>query len=265
MADIVIGLLWAGLFTYVAWCWAGRSRRARAWAGQPLQHPLVLGTLPAMVLLLFSFGLQGVFGDAVLPLSAPLFLLSFVVLLFAFYTPGWWGPRWFHRMSDRDKVNTRDPLNAAAITMLAGRSPGTSAVRAAEAFSGRGKPVGRWPGGYIYDPDTAERTHGMSRCGTVDGTLTLYPQGLTFAASKAEDELQEHETVLVLPREEISAARVVSARAGVDGVARRGFFHRSPFPRLVVETRERSYLFDVSWGKASRLAGQITAVTSRMP
>lgn len=52
--------------------------------------------------------------------------------------------------------------------------------------------------------------------------MTLYDAGVTFAATKAEDMLRARETMLMLPAEQITGARVVSPRAGADGVPRRG-------------------------------------------
>lgn len=264
MADVLIPLLGPVILTCVAWAWAGRSRRARAWAGEPIAPLLVLGVFPAMGLMLSSFGLNKLFGDVVSPLTSLLFLVSILTLLFGFITPRFWGPRWYHRMSDKDKLDTSDSLNATAIAVMAGRGPGPSAIKASEVFGGRGKPLSRWRGGYVYDPDVRERAHGMARRGTVDGTLTLYAEGVTFAASNWEDELREEETVLVLPREKVCGVRVVPPRAGADGVQRRGFWFRSWFSRLVVETGDDSYLFEVSWGRARQVAERVNAMTGQV-
>lgn len=147
---------------------------------------------------------------------------------------------------------------------MAGRGPGRSAVKAADAFGGRGEVLGQWQGGYVYNPDTTERAHGMARWGTVDGTLMLCTEGLTFAASKAEETLREKLTVLVLPQEEIRGVRVVSPRAGADGVQRRGFWYRSWFPRLVVDTGDGTYLFEVDWARVKQVADRITTITGRV-
>lgn len=101
----------------------------------------------------------------------------------------------------------------------------------------------------------------MARRGTVDGMLTLYSEGVTFAATKGEDALREKLTVLVLPREEVRGVLVVPPRAGADGVQRKGFWFRSWFSRLVVETGDDRYLFEVSWGRARRVADRVNAMT----
>lgn len=264
MTGVLVTLVWVPILAYVGWCWAGRSRRARAWAGQPTQHPLVLGVFPGMGLMLFSLWLVAAFGDGASPVSAPFFLASVLVFLFAFYTPRWWGPRWFHQMSKRETVNTRDSLNAAGITAMAGRGPGASAIKAREAFGGSAEPLNHWRGGYVYDPDSRERAHGAARWGTVDGTVTLYTEGLSFAATNAEDALRGQETVLVLSIGQITGVWVVPSRAGGDRVQRRGFWYRSWFPRLVVETGDREYLFDIAWGKAKQVAQQISTITGRV-
>lgn len=264
MAEILVPLIWVPILAYVAWCWAGRSRRARSWAGNPFGHGIVLGWAPAVGLMFFSFWLHKVLGDLVSPVTSSLFLLSFIVLILGLFTPRWWGPRWFRRMSDEEKVDVHKPLNAAGMAAISGRGPGRSAAKAADAFGGRGELLGEWQGGYVYDADTTEREHGMARCGTVDGTLMLCTEGLTFAASKAEDTLREKPMVLMLPQEEIRGVLVVPPRAGADGVQRKGFWFRSWFPRLVVETGDGSYLFEVDWGRATQAADRITSITGRV-
>lgn len=104
MAEFLVPLLWVPILGYVAWCWAGRSQRARAWSGNPFMHGLVLGAAPGVGLLFFAFWLNKVFGDAVSPVTSALFVLSIILfLVFGIYHPRWWGPRWFHRMSANER------------------------------------------------------------------------------------------------------------------------------------------------------------------
>jgi hypothetical protein len=63
--------------------------------------------------------------------------------------------------------------------------------------------------------------------------------------------------VLVLLAADITGVRVVPARAGADGVRRRGIRWRSVFPRLVVETAGDRYVFEVAFGAAKRAAARI--------
>jgi hypothetical protein len=53
----------------------------------------------------------------------------------------------------------------------------------------------------------------------------------------------------MVPAADVIMARVVPARAGTDGVVRRGIVGRSLYPRLVVDTRSGSLLFDVAGAK----------------
>jgi hypothetical protein len=55
---------------------------------------------------------------------------------------------------------------------------------------------------------------------------------------------------MVRSADEVIGARVVSARAGTDGVVRKGWWQRSPLPRLVVDTRSGPLLFEVMGAKA---------------
>lgn len=143
------------------------------------------------------------------------------------------------------------------MTALSGWGPGSSADKASRAFGSFAQQFDKWRGGYVYDPDTKQRAHGMAQRGTVTGKITLYAEGVTFGATKSEDALREQETVLVLPIGHITDARVVPARAGVDGVPRRGRLYRSPLPRLVIDTSDGSYLFDLDWGGAKKVAEQV--------
>jgi hypothetical protein len=63
--------------------------------------------------------------------------------------------------------------------------------------------------------------------GAVGGHLALYPGGLTFAASATEDSLRDQSTVMVVPTAQVVGARVMPARAGADGVVRKGVLWRS--------------------------------------
>jgi hypothetical protein len=56
--------------------------------------------------------------------------------------------------------------------------------------------------------------------------------------------------VVVVPAAEVTGARVVPARAGPDGVVRKGIIGRSLYPRLVVDTQSGPLLFDVVGAKA---------------
>lgn len=82
---------------------------------------------------------------------------------------------------------------------------------------------------------------------------------IIFHASGTEDALCGHPVVVPIDTAEITGVRVVPARTGADGVKRPGIAYRSLYPRLVVATVDRDYLFDLI--RARRVAEQIrTAV-----
>jgi hypothetical protein len=253
------------LLGHTWWCWSGRSR---AWAARTFSRQWVLGWEPGLGTLLLGFGIVGLFAGtgAAVP-GALLVVVGFALLalglLAIFLEPRWWGPRWAHGRGSVDRRPDRgDALTAA--TVAAGAKPRfsseTRGARQAKAFGDR---VDSWRGSQVYDADTAERAHALAGRGAVGGHLTLYRRGLVFAGNRSEDALRGQPTVIALPAADIVRARVVPARAGADGVRRSGVRGRSLFPRLVIETRGPTYLFEVMSAKG--VARRISEVLERSP
>jgi hypothetical protein len=237
----------AGIFFYLWRCWSGRSRR---WATQAFTNQLVYAILPGLGAIFFAFGIMvlvgGLVGDVLMATAVVICLLGVVALVFE---PRWWGPRWYHELRRGDpQPDLQDPLTALVTGATTPAAPFSSQAEAAEALGGTA--VARWRGSYVHDPDARHREHGLAAVGAVGGHLLLYPGGLAFAASGIEDRLRDRPTVVVVPAADVITARVVPARAGVDGVVRKGIVGRSLYPRLVVDTRSGSLLFDVIGAKA---------------
>jgi hypothetical protein len=231
-----------GILVYVWWCWSGRSRR---WATRAFINQLVYAILPGLGLFLIAAAVKNVVGDPagdlLVAVATAVGLLGFVALLFE---PRWWGPRWYHDLqASNPQPDLSDRLTAVWVSSTA-PAPFSSDLKAAQAFGET--PVARWRGNYVYDPDDRHRTHGLAVPGAVAGHLNLYPGGLTFAANATEDSLRDRSTVVVVPADEVTGARVVPARAGADGVVRKGLMWRSLYPRLVVDTRAGPLLFEVT-------------------
>ncbi|MGI5471782.1 hypothetical protein [Streptomyces sp. CA-132043] len=264
----ISGLIWAvtgGLgVAYVAWCWGGRSRSARAWAAIDRGPALALIAIPAFAFPLFGAGVCMFFG---LPkvLIIPFGLVTLFCLVMVFIgvadPPKWWGPGWFRRGEHKKDFNGAASRGALGtfVESSAARTPGvlSSQEERGRNFGNVSEPVARWKGGWVHDPDTAEQRHGLARKGTVEGTLAWYPQGLGFAATEREDALRGRTTVVTIPADQLTGVEVVPARAGADGRPRRGVRRRSPFPRLVVRTASDAYVFDVARGRARRVAAFI--------
>jgi hypothetical protein len=241
-----------GILLYVWRCWSGRSRR---WATRAFTNQMVYALLPGMGAILVAFAVKVVFGD---PLGNLLMAVAVVVcilgLVALIFEPRWWGPRWYHDLhASNPQPDLQDPLTAV-VTSATVPAPFSSRLKAARAFGET--PVARWRGSYVHDPDTRHREHGLAAPGAVGGHLTLYPGGLTFAATATEDSLRDQSTVVVVPAAEVIRARVVPARAGADGVIRKGVMWRSLYRRLVVDTRAGPLLFEVAGAKAK--AAKIT-------
>jgi hypothetical protein len=248
---VVPFLAGVGMLLYVWWCWSGRSRR---WARRVFGDVLVLSSLPALGGILIAFAIKVVIsdriGDFVLWVAIAVGWLGFIAVGFQMlgFRPRWWGPRWYH---DLQASNPQPDLShgpTAALISSTVPASFSSDLEAAQAFGEA--PVARWRAQYIYDPDTRHRDHGMAPPGTVAGHLALYRGGLTFAALASEDSLREEPTVVVVPAAKVMRARVVPTHAGADGVVRKGWYRRSLFPRLVVDTRGGSLLFEVARAKA---------------
>ncbi|MGH8867255.1 MAG: hypothetical protein ACRDYU_04580 [Actinomycetes bacterium] len=176
--------------------------------------------------------------------------------------PRWWGPRWLRETSREERrPNVREPLSALMVG-FGGDSGVRSAAEAAQVFTGSAR-FGSWRGNYVYEPDSMQRAHGLAPRGAVDGYLTAYEAGLVFSASRLEDNLRGESTVLAIDAEQVVGVRVVPARAGADGVKRKGVLFRSAFPRLVVDTRDGSLVFDFL--RSRRIAERLQPLVSRNP
>lgn len=80
-----------------AWCWLGRTPRARWWFRRTGYYPLVLGALPGFGVLLLVGGLYRLLGSGVEGYLTPFFLVGAVILFIGVIHPRWWGPGWFRR------------------------------------------------------------------------------------------------------------------------------------------------------------------------
>jgi hypothetical protein len=261
---VVPFLAGVGTLVYVWWCWSGRSRR---WARRVFGNVLVLSVLPAWGGILIALAVKLVISDRIggflLWTAITVGWLGIIALGFEMlgFRPRWWGPRWYH---DLDARNPQPDLSHGPTAVLISSTvpaPFSSDLEAAPAF---GEPrVARWRAQYVYDPDDGRRAHALAPPGGVAGHLTLHQSGLTFAATATEDSMRDGPMVLVVPASEVVQARVVPARAGADGVVRKGWYRRSLFPRLVVDTRSGSLLFEVAG--ASRKAAKIVETLGRQP
>jgi hypothetical protein len=268
MAGFWIALAGVALLAYTGWCWAGRSPRARRWSRRTSWDSMILGLFPGLGLVLLASGVAAMLPESVIGWAAPLILVAFAVfgmgMIYLVFKPRWWGPRWYRRMPASQRHSDLDDTFTAVRTVAVG-GRGVDSQKAARRavaaeFGVAAKPVASYGGGFVRDPDGG-RDHALARRGTVAGQITIFPEGVVFAADSTEDSLRADPTVLVLPAGRITDVRVVPARAGADGRPRRGVLYRSLFRRLVIAVDDDSYVFEVAYGKARR-AG--TAIQSTM-
>jgi len=257
MIMVVAGV---AVLAHVTWCWTGRSR---AWARRTAGRQWVLGIGPPFGLLLLGGGLAALLGrPAGTTTGTVLFLAAMLALLpcglFLLFEPAWWGPGWYRRRSPAQRTPDLSDPYTAVVTGLA-RSPARPAAPpAAHSF---GDLVTAVRATYVYDPDTLARPHGLTPRGGVTGRLSLHHGGLVFVASEWAERLGAGPGHVVVPMADVTAVRVVPARAGADGVPRPGVAYRSLFRRLVVETGTDSYVFEV--GRARRLAARVAQLMTR--
>jgi len=260
MENLWIPLLGGALLAFSAWGWLGRTAASRWWVRTWEGDSLVLGVLPGMGLLLFGLGIVAVFDNALLQtMGSFLWLAGFPVFLLGFLTPRWWGPAWYRRMSSRERQEAQRDAIGTFMRSRATRLKESSAERAARTVAPASEPIASWRAGYVHDPDTHERAHSLARRGTIDGTLTAYREGVAFAASRTEDSLRGKPTVVTVPLDQLQGVRVVPPRAGADGTPRAGILYRSLFPRLVIDCRGGSHVFEVAWGRARKAAAILDA------
>ena len=232
--------------------WSGRWRR---WTRHALTADggLVLGGFP-VVAVMFAFAALG--GAGVVPrgLAGAAGLLGGVaVIAFAWSAPSWLGPAWF-RERPPPTPDVGEPVTAA-IVAAGSPAPRPSPAQAAAAHFD-GEPLGRWNAVWIEgDEWAADDTAPYGRPGVVNGKLALYPDGVSFRASPMEERVRGHVVAVTFRTGELRAVRVVPAGAGADGVRRRTGHARSVFTRLVLESDDGAYLFEVQ--SARRRARQI--------
>lgn len=245
-----------------AWSWRGATSWARWWVGNELEEMLVRGVVPAWVLLFVSVSIQAA-GDSS-PYEEAAGNAAFVgvlaaALLFLWALspiplPRWWAPAWFRDLGEQDRRRrTRDAFGAVVALSELQASQHSSEIVSRRLSSAR--TLGSWRGSWVYDPDSRERVHGLTGRGSVEGRLTLVADGIVFAANSTEDSLRGEPTVVEIAAGEVSGVRVVPARAGADGIPRRGVLHRSLWPRVVVDATESSFVFEVM--RARKVAAQI--------
>src|SRR3978361_48037 len=90
-----------------AWCWLGRTPRARWWFKRSGYYPLVLGALPGFGILLIVGGLYRLLGSGSEAYLAVFFVIGAAVLFIGGVPPGGWGPGWFRRAAPSSSSRVR--------------------------------------------------------------------------------------------------------------------------------------------------------------
>lgn len=180
-----------------------------------------------------------------------LLLIGWLLFFFSLVRPQRWGPRWYRALDDRwaSPELLHDPATAgvvAGVRAWNSRHEGSERAHPPQTLD---SPVHSWRGSWIGGDETKPRAHGLTHTGAVEGHLNLHRDAVSFAAYRSEDLLRGHSTVLTIPGTKLRDVRVVPRGAGPDGRLRPGSGPRSLFPRLIIDTGDRSYLFEVQFAR----------------
>lgn len=258
LLGILFLALGPALLTLSIIAWTGGWRH---WTGQfllgPLPAPITL--FPALGLWLIVLGLIQVGAlSSRSPLPAVALLALVAGLVLYVWAPSWWGPRWYREMERPVKPDLHDPLTAAIVAGTGETARRRPSKPASNPFTGE-RPLDSWRGTWVNGDEVGAKEHAFDRPGTVEGTLLLYRDGLTFAEGSVARRLPKEPQVKppAIYRDDVLDARVVPRGAGPDGHRRRASGLRSPFSRLVIDTSEGSYLFEVQ--RAKKTAERVRA------
>jgi hypothetical protein len=245
MTDALLLIAGVAVLGIAGLAWSGRWR---SWSRRFLLGPTMMVTLiPGLALGLIGTGLSDATGSDAPGAVGMLGLVAGIVLYF--WSPQWFGPGWLREERRAGiRPDMADPLTALSVAALTSTPAAAhSTAHVAEHF--HGTPQERWNATWVEHENGGAAPHALARAGAVQGKLELYADGLAFRALGLEDRLRRTPTALMVPRDDLRDARVVPAGAGPDGVRRPGHGPRSAFARLVVDTGQGPYLFEVNFAK----------------
>ncbi len=247
----------AGVVALVA-TWRAWTGRWRSWtqriATRSGAAPITLCPALGIGLLIPGLAQLGLFSASNLIVAAA-FAAMLPLLLFYFVTPRWWGPRWYRERARDEPLDLGDPLTALAYAGVAATMPAAERPPLAPP---RGRDLGpvleSWHGSWISGEASAAVAHGLTHAGAVEGRLFLHERGVGFSSARADACLRGETASLGIMAEDLVAARVVPRGTRPDARQQEPD-GGSPFARLVLDTAEDSYLFELQ--SARRTAERI--------
>ncbi len=268
---VFLALLGLVLLISTVWSWRGRSRAARWWVRSNMGRGFVLGLMPGGGVCTATLGFVDLFAIDIDTVPEPLATVTALIPLLGLFVavlggfnllPRFLEPDWYRPALKEEEARWAGPSEAStalgSMPTDDGTDPPAVSTDALSDLLPAGsprRPTHRWGANWVYDPDTLERDHGAAPRGAVPGRLELRPDSVGFAALALEDRIRGEAIAWAVTFDELTTARLVPPRAGLDGIPRRGVLHRSLWKRLVLETDDRAYLVDVR--RPKKVLGQI--------
>jgi hypothetical protein len=242
---LLLGL--AGLV--VTWLvWTGRWKAAGTDVWQP---NWAWTTQPVVSLMCLGFALAPTLGDAV---WYPVVLALVVAVVFFFWEPDWFGPRWW-RERDKGHVDMSYGPNVVAAGLLKPDLGERGSLAAAERTMAPARPYAKLRAALV--DDRYGRPSRAQRPGIVEGYVLLYERGLVFAARPSEDRFRDAPTILRMQAASLRRVQRLGHGVDADGQTRMRDIKTRVMPRVRIDGGEGSWILE------TRHAGRLVAELER--
>jgi hypothetical protein len=239
-----------GLYGIVAtWLvWTGRWRAPGTDVWQP---NWAWTTQPFVACMCLAFALEPALGNA---LWYPVVLLIPVMVVFFFWRPKWFGPRWW-RERDTSQIDMNYGPNLVAAGLLKPDLGEHGSLATVERTMAPAEPFAKLRAALV--DDRYGRPTRAQRPGIVEGYLLIYERGLAFAATRSEDKFRDQPTILRMPAGALRRARRLPHGVDADGETRMRDVKTRVMPRVRIDGT------DGSWILETRHAGRLLAELER--
>jgi hypothetical protein len=246
--DIVLAVLGVADLAASWLVWTGRWKAPGTDVWQP---NWAFTLLPAGGVMLLSFGLDSVVGNAVYYVAIPVLLVAWVL---SFWQPEWFGPRWW-RERDKSHVDMGYAPNLVAAGLFKPDLGEQGSLARVEREMAPARPFAKLRAALV--DDRYGRPTRAQRPGIVEGYVLVYERGLIFAARPVEDKFRDAPTVLRMPASSLRRAQRLGHGVDADGRTRMRDIKTRLMPRVRIDGS------DGSWILETRRAGRLMAELER--